>query len=79
VLSVVSGRAIAGAQDATLIKHPQKTGCSRITGKDALDLHEKELAFPVTISGNERGARLLERLVSKIYLDPDQYRARQLS
>jgi hypothetical protein len=24
-------------------------GSSRITGKDALDLHEKELAIPVTI------------------------------
>ena len=26
-----------------------KNGSSRITGKDALDLHEKELAIPVTV------------------------------
>ena len=27
----------------------QKLGSSRITGKDALDLHEKEFAIPVTV------------------------------
>ena len=27
----------------------QKKGSSRITGKDALDLHEKEFAIPVTV------------------------------
>ena len=27
----------------------QKNGSSRITGKDALDLHEKEFAIPVTV------------------------------
>ncbi|WP_268989506.1 hypothetical protein, partial [Pseudomonas fluorescens] len=28
---------------------PTKKGSSRITGKDALDLHEKEFAIPVTV------------------------------
>ena len=31
------------------VTNAQKKGSSRITGKDALDLHEKEFAIPVTV------------------------------
>ncbi|MEJ5061916.1 hypothetical protein WH266_27515, partial [Pseudomonas sp. MYb330] len=37
------------AQEKRHCIQPIKNGSSRITGKDALDLHEKELAIPVTV------------------------------
>ncbi|MBS5839191.1 MAG: hypothetical protein KID05_08465, partial [Pseudomonas sp.] len=38
---------VLGGRDAK--SQAQKKGSSRITGKDALDLYEKEFAIPVTV------------------------------
>ncbi|MEJ5061926.1 hypothetical protein WH266_27565, partial [Pseudomonas sp. MYb330] len=39
---------LVGAAEGCDLLMFKKKGSSRITGKDALDLHEKELAIPVT-------------------------------
>ena len=38
-----------GPRNVQAVTAPNKKGSSRITGKDALDLHEKEFAVPVTV------------------------------